>query len=134
MGLPASPEVKYSYRAGFTVHSPISGQSCTTCVHYICDGFCVGVHKLLSLLCQGHLSCQYIKASTFMFCFEKKKSCFEVVGKESACSARDLGSIPVLGRSPGGGHGNPLRYSCLENPMDRGAWRAAVHGVAKSQT
>ena len=64
----------------------------------------------------------------------EKKSSFEVVGKEFACSARDLGSIPVLGRSPGGGHGNPLRYSCLENPMDRGAWRAVVHGVAKSQT
>ena len=54
--------------------------------------------------------------------------------KESACNARDLGSIPGLGRSPGGGHGNPLCYSCLENPMDRGAWRATVHGVAKSQT
>ena len=41
----------------------------------------------------------------------------------------DTCSIPGLGRAPGGGHGNPLRYSCLENPMDRGAWRAAVHGV-----
>ena len=47
---------------------------------------------------------------------------------------RDAGSIPGLGRSPGGGHGNPLQYSCLENPMDRGAWRAAVHRVAKSWT
>ena len=55
-------------------------------------------------------------------------------GKESACSAGDLGSIPGLGRSPGGGHGNPLQYSCLENPMDRGAWQATVHGVAKSWT
>ena len=54
--------------------------------------------------------------------------------KESACSAGDLGSIPGLGRSPGGGHGNPLQYSCLENPMDRGAWRATVHRVAKSRT
>ena len=43
-------------------------------------------------------------------------------GKESACNAGDLGSIPGLGRCPGGGHGNPLQYSCLENPMDRGAW------------
>ena len=42
-------------------------------------------------------------------------------GKESACNAGDLGSIPGLGRSPGGGHGNPLQYYCLENPMDRGA-------------
>ena len=55
-------------------------------------------------------------------------------GKESACSAGDLGSIPGLGRSPLEGNGNPLQYSCLENPMDRGAWQATVHGVAKSQT
>ena len=55
-------------------------------------------------------------------------------GKESACSVGDLGSIPRLGRSPGGGHGNSLQYSCLENPMDRRAWQAIVHGVAKSQT
>ena len=46
----------------------------------------------------------------------------------------DLGSIPGLGRSPGGGHGNPLWYSCLENPMDRGAQWATVHSVTKSQT
>ena len=46
----------------------------------------------------------------------------------------DAGSIPGLGRSPGEGHGNPLQYSCLENPMDRGAWWATVHSVAKSQT
>ena len=54
------------------------------------------------------------------------------VGKASACSAGDLGLIPRLGRSPGEGNGNPLQYACLENPMDRGAWWAAVHGVAKS--
>ena len=57
------------------------------------------------------------------------------VGKEPACNAgdtRDMGSIPRLGRSPGGGHGNPLQYSCLENPMDRGAWQATVHRVADS--
>ena len=46
---------------------------------------------------------------------------------------RDAGSVPGLGRSPGGGHGNPLQYSCLENPMDKGAWQATVHRVAKSQ-
>ena len=47
---------------------------------------------------------------------------------------RDMGSIPGLGRPPGGGHGNPLQYSCLENPMDRGVWWATVHGVTKNQT
>ena len=50
----------------------------------------------------------------------------------NAGNIRDMGSIPGLGRSPGEGHGNPLQYSCLENPMDRGVWRAAVHRVAKS--
>ena len=58
-------------------------------------------------------------------------------GKEPACKCRrhrDMGSIPATGRSPGGGNGNTLQYSCLENPMDRGAWQATVHRVAKSQT
>ena len=55
-------------------------------------------------------------------------------GKASACNVGDLGWIPGLGRSPGEGNGNPLQYSCLENPMDRGAWWATVHGVAKSWT
>ena len=52
----------------------------------------------------------------------------------NAGDARDAGSIPGLERSPGEVNGNPLQYSCLENPMDRGAWRATVSGVAKSQT
>ena len=54
--------------------------------------------------------------------------------KESAYSAEDLGSIAGLRRSPGEGNGNPLQYSCLENPMDREAWWVTVHGVAKSRT
>ena len=54
--------------------------------------------------------------------------------KESACNAEDPDSIPGSGRSPGEGNGNPLQYFCLENPIDRGAWWATVHGVAKSQT
>ena len=57
----------------------------------------------------------------------------KVSGKESAANAGDAGSIPGSGRSPGQGSGNPLQYSCLENPMDRGAWWAIVHGVVKSQ-
>ena len=55
-------------------------------------------------------------------------------GKESACSAADPGSIPGSGRSPEGGLGSPLQYSCLKNSVDRGPWRATVHGTAKSQT
>ena len=55
-------------------------------------------------------------------------------GKESACNAGDLGLISGLGRSPGEGNGYPLQYSCLENPIDRGAWWTTVHGVARSQT
>ena len=54
--------------------------------------------------------------------------------KNPPASAGDVGSIPESGSSPGDGNGNPLRYSCLENPMDRGAWQPTVHGVAKSQT
>ena len=59
------------------------------------------------------------------------------VGKESACNAGDIGDarlIPGLGRAPGEGNGNPLQYSCLENPMDRRAWQATVQRVAKSPT
>ena len=68
--------------------------------------------------------------------YKKKKMLFpngsEV--KASASNAGDLGSIPGSGRSPGEGNGNPLQYSCLENPMDGGAWWATVHGVTKSWT
>ena len=55
-------------------------------------------------------------------------------GKEFACNAGDTGSIPGSGRSPGGRNGNPLQHSCLENPLDREAWWATVHGVANSGT
>ena len=56
------------------------------------------------------------------------------VDKESACNIGDPGSIPGLGRTPGKGNGKPLQYSPLENSMDRGAWRATVHGITKNQT
>ena len=55
-------------------------------------------------------------------------------GEELACDAGESGCIPGSRRSPGGGHGNPLQYSCLENPMDRGAWRAVVHRVTENRT
>ena len=57
-----------------------------------------------------------------------------LVVKNNVGDVRDLSSIPGLGRSRGGGNGNPLQYSCLENPMDRGAWWATVHRVAESRT
>ena len=57
-----------------------------------------------------------------------------LVVKNNVGDVRDLSPVPGSGRSPGGGNGNPLQYSCLENPMDRGAWWATVHGVAESQT
>ena len=56
------------------------------------------------------------------------------VGKESGCSTGDASSVPGSGRSPGGGHDNPLQYSCQENPIDREAWQATVTGLAESQT
>ena len=54
--------------------------------------------------------------------------------KNLPANAGDAGSVPEWGRSPGGGHDDPLQYSCLDNPRDRGTWRATVHGVAKSRT
>ena len=65
---------------------------------------------------------------------KKKKKKKKKKPPANAGDIRDMGSIPGLGRSPGGGHGNPFQYSCLEKPMDRGAWQATVNRVAKSQT
>ena len=62
-----------------------------------------------------------------------KKICLQKKKKKSACNTGDLGSIRGWRRSPGEGNGDSLQYSCLENPMERGAWQATVHGVAKSQ-
>ena len=70
-------------------------------------------------------------------CEECDRGSQRLSGKESTCSAGDTGnagSIPGLGRSPGGGHGIPLQYSCLENPMDREAWLAMVHSFEESNT
>ena len=75
------------------------------------------------------------QAHSFLSCFSRNK-CFPggSDAKEPACNAGDPGSTPGLGRSPGEGNGNPLHYSCLENPMDRGAWGATVQRVSKSWT
>ena len=96
-----------------------------------------------------HFSCsvipntsRQIRNSFFVFCFWQSTDLFRasqvaLVVKNLPANAgdvRDVRSVLGSGRSPGGGHGNPLRYSCLENPMHRGVWRASVHGVTKSQT
>ena len=75
-----------------------------------------------------------LQASVIKRMEDKARFFCEMYGKESACNARDLGSIPGLGRYFGGGHGNPLQSSCLENLMDREASWDTVHGVAKSWT
>ena len=80
-----------------------------------------------------------LTSQTFLVCFYqlwKDRLPLWLRGRESTCNARaagDMGSIPGPGWTPGGGHGNPLQYSCPENPMDRGTWWAIVHGVAKGQ-
>ena len=82
----------------------------------------------------GHKESQ---PSDFHFLSSKDVSSVALVAKNPTANAgdiRDTSSIPGLGRSPGGGHGNPLQYSCLENLMDRAAWQTTVHKVANSQT
>ena len=82
------------------------------------------------------LRCSPETIRAWLICYppiQKQASLVTQMVKNLACSAGDLGSIPGSGRSPGEGNGNPLQYSCLENPTDRGAWWATAHGVAKSQ-
>ena len=77
----------------------------------------------------------YIQLAQFLlYAYATVRASLVAQCKESACQCRRCGSIPGLGRSPGEGNGNPLQYSCLGNPRDRGAWRAIVHGIPKSQT
>ena len=84
--------------------------------------------------------CQQLWTRLWMWagpCSRATRDCIKssrLVVKNLPANVRDAGSTPGSGRSPGGGHGHPLQYSCLENPVDGGAWRATVRGVAKSQT
>ena len=89
-------------------------------------------------LWDGEVSTQNFKDIYFSFFWKKNFKDIYLgffpggsVGKESACSAGDLGSIPGSGRFPGEGNGNQLQYSCLKNPVDRWAWQATVHGVSR---
>ena len=97
-----------------------------------------GEYFLLSWLLLNHWRTEfYSKCLSQSSRIMTKASQVTLVVNNSPANAgdiRDTNLIPGLGRSPGGRHGHPLQYSCLENPMDRGAWRATVHGVTKSQT
>ena len=77
---------------------------------------------------------RFLHCRQILYCLSHQGSLSGSVGKESSCNAGDPGSVPGWGKSPGEGNGNPLQYSCLENPMDRGASWAIDHGVAKNPT
>ena len=89
----------------------------------------LGVCILRLLLC--YLVCEFRDLFEVWY---PEVSLVKTDSKESACNVGDLGLILRWGRSPGEGNGNPLQYSCLKNPMDRGIWQATVHGVAQSGT
>ena len=90
------------------------------------------VATLMWLLCSFHMLNEQLSVWEISKFYNRLSGLPQwLSGKESTCQARDLGSIPGLGRSPGKGNANPLQYPCLENPMDRGAWLATVQWVAK---
>ena len=105
----------------FLLLTHLKTPSLPTFLFYISEGL------LISSIFSSHNS------SPFLIHLISVTSLVAQMVKSSAYNVGDLGSIPGLGRSPGEGNGNPLQHSCLENPMDRGAWRAEVHGVAKSR-
>ena len=101
--------------------------------------------SFLILFCFWFFKIQKKNESILLFLFHEPCSNTEIVQivshisswiqlKNPPANARDIDSIPLSGRFPGGGHSNPLQYSCLKNPMDRGAWRAVVHRVSKRWT
>ena len=95
----------------------------TLCIcAYVCVCVCTYTHSISEYPCYSLIR----NFSVFFWDFPCSS-----VSKESACNARNLGLIPGLGRSHGEGNGNPLQYSCLENPMDREAWWATVHGATR---
>ena len=97
--------------------------------NYFIVAFWINGHWVVLLILQKRIFSKvtFFFTFTFLFGFPGGSD-----GKASACNAGDPGSIPGSGRSSGEGNGNPLQYSCLENPMDGEAWQAAVHGVTKS--
>ena len=104
------------------------------CANYILHRNVSQIVPICVLFLRGHF---YVKPSKIAFINHVHLTAskpFSSDSKVSACNVGDLGSIPGLGRSPGEENGNPLQYSCLENPMVRGAWGATVHGVKKTWT
>ena len=136
----------FIYFIVFIVAVPV-GMKCYLLVVLSCISDVEHLFMYLVVICIPSLeTCLFtsfarIKIGLFFFSLLNCKSSLYIlrespnssVGKETACSAGDLGSIPGSGRSPGKGNVNTLQYSCLENPMDRGAWQATVHGVARSR-
>ena len=111
--------------------SSVSGQGwpvCGPCHRLIGYGAWLSHKDTLEIISEGF---SFFENFNFYFIY---KELVLFLCKDSACNAGDLGSILGLGRSPGERSGNPLWYSCLENPIDREAWQAAVHEVAKSGT
>ena len=105
---------------------------------YIFFEYQLDTHHIQQKRCQTY---SWSHINHMFLCIKKKKKNpvlyvwgFPDGSEGKACNVGDLGSIPVSGRSPGEGNGNPLQFSCLENPMDREAWQSTVHGVTKSQT
>ena len=136
---------------GTTVASGVLGFLAAECLESRSEGpskrnpcmySCLLDKQEFSYLSIGHMtsfrvlhssSDDYLKKPNLSSTGERSFLCSSV-GKASAHNVGDLGSIPGSGRSPGDGNSNPLQYSCLENPMDGGDWKAAVHGVAEGQT
>ena len=100
---------------------------------FLKNTLCIEAHQL-GLGAEAYLMCISFRLKLKGFLWHLGGFPGDSYGKEFSCNARDPSSVPGLGRSLGERNGNPLQYSCLENPMDRGAWWATVHGVAKSWT
>ena len=96
------------------------------------DGNCFSCISCIDRQILYHCATWEAQPYIYMYPFSPRASMVAQMVKKPAGNVGDLGSIPGSGRSPGEGHGNPLQYSCLDNPTDRGAWQATVHGVTKS--
>ena len=121
------------------VHAQLLQPCLTLCNPMDCSPPRSSVHGILHVRMLKWVAFSYSRGSSwlgdqnYIFCISctGKQILFGSVGKESTCNARDEDLIPGLGRSPGVGHGNSLQYFCLDNPMDRGAWWATVHGAQR---